>query len=249
MTDWLLSTLWYSSFLSMAVGGAAMLKPIRWLRLGERWRGAALALGAAALVLATARSAPTPTSVPVPTTKLDAFAPVYHFREVHTRLVDASPERVLAAVKSVSADEIALFTMLTKVRRFGQAGPESILNAPAGKPILEVATSTGFLLLADADREVVVGAVVAAPPGFRPARKRDAQWFAELAEPGIVKATMNFLVEDQRGEGTRLTTETRVFGTDEAAARRFTPYWRTIFPGSWIIRVTWLRAIARRAHS
>jgi hypothetical protein len=31
--------------------------------------------------------------------------------------------------------------------------------------------------------------------------------------------------------------------------RRFAPYWRTILPGSSILRVTWLRAIARRAES
>ena len=79
-------------------------------------------------------------------------------------------------------------------------------------------------------------------------RERDARWFTELAEPGIVKATMNFFVEGERAERTRLTTETRVFATDEAAARRFTPYWRTIFPGSWVLRVTWLQAIERRAE-
>ena len=110
-----------------------------------------------------------------PVTKLDAFAPAYHFREVHARMVDASPARVLAAVKSVTADEIALLTLFTAIRRFGRAGPESILNAPAGKPILDVATHSGFLLLADDGREVVLGVVVAAPPGFRPSaiRMRD----------------------------------------------------------------------------
>jgi hypothetical protein len=249
MTDWLLSVLWYTSFLSMAVGGVALLRPIRRLWLGVRWRAAALAIAAAGATVANARCAPPPTDVVRPATKLDAFAPTYHFREVHTRTVHASPARVVAAIKSVSADEIALFTFFTTIRRLGRAGPESILNAPAGKPILDVATESGFLLLADDGREVVLGAVVAAPPGFRLAGEPDSRWFAGLATPGIVKATMNFLVEGERAARTRLTTETRVFGTDSAAARRFTPYWRTIFPGSWIMRVTWLQAIARRAES
>jgi hypothetical protein len=39
-----------------------------------------------------------------------------------------------------------------------------------------------------------------------------------------------------------------VFATDQAALRRFTPYWRAIFPGSSILRTTWLRAIKKRAE-
>jgi hypothetical protein len=65
--------------------------------------------------------------------------------------------------------------------------------------------------------------------------------------PRRVRAFMNFRVEPEGG-GSRLTTETRVVGIDAAAIRGFTPYWRTILPGSWILRVTWLQAIARRAQ-
>ena len=60
---------------------------------------------------------------------------------------------------------------------------------------------------------------------------------------------MNFLVEDEGGGWTRVTTETRVFATDAAATRRFAAYWRLIYPGSALIRRMWLRAIARRAET
>lgn len=42
--------------------------------------------------------------------------------------------------------------------------------------------------------------------------------------------------------------ETTIAATDAEALRRFTPYWRVIFPGSAILRVTWLRAIKSRAE-
>ena len=94
--------------------------------------------------------------------------PEFHFREHHTIVVSAPPDRVYAAIKSVSADEIALFNLFTSIRRFGRPGPESILNAPGQQPILDVATRTGFLLLLDrAPSDVVLGAVVVAPPGTR----------------------------------------------------------------------------------
>ena len=60
---------------------------------------------------------------------------------------------------------------------------------------------------------------------------------------------MNFLVEDEGGGWTRVTTQTRVFATDLAATRRFATYWRVIYPGSALIRRMWLRAIKRRAES
>jgi hypothetical protein len=39
-----------------------------------------------------------------------------------------------------------------------------------------------------------------------------------------------------------------VFATDPASLRSFTAYWRTILPGSAIIRRQWLAAIKRRAE-
>ena len=59
---------------------------------------------------------------------------------------------------------------------------------------------------------------------------------------------MNFRVTDLGNGSSRVDTETRVFATDGAALARFTPYWRIIFPGSAILRATWLSAIKSRAE-
>jgi hypothetical protein len=249
MIDWLLSVLWYGSLLAGALGLLALVKPIRRIHLPTRPRGAVVLLSALALIVANAVTTPAHRTIDQPSTELDRITPSYHFREKHEQSVEAPPPRVLAAVKGVTAAEIALFQLFTRIRRFGRSGRESVLNAPEHEPILDVATRTGFVLLADTDREVVVGAIVAAPPGYtRSQSSRSARWFVEVADPGLVKATMNFRVEPESATRTRLTTETRVFSTDRSGARRFTPYWRTIFPGSWILRVTWLQAIARRAE-
>ena len=123
------------------------------------------------------------------------------------------------------------------------------MNAPQHMPILDVATRSGFLLLQDRPpHEVVVGAVVVAPPGTRRPQGFGVGDFTELMAPGFATATMNFRVEDGGAGRSRVVTETRVFATDRTALRRFTPYWRIIFPGSAILRVTWLRAIKARAE-
>ena len=152
------------------------------------------------------------------------------------------------AIRAVSADEIALFQTLTWLRRFGRSGPESILNAPEHQPIIDVATKTGFLLLQDQPREVVIGAIVVRPPGTSRPNQFAADDYKQLALPGFAKATMTFRIEEQSGGMSRVVTETRVFATDRAALGRFTPYWRVIFPGSAILRITWLRAIKARAE-
>ena len=153
------------------------------------------------------------------------------------------------AVKATAADEIALFNLFTWIRRFGRSGPESIMNAPGGQPLLDVAVRSGFILLQDRPpREVILGAIVVAPPGARRPASFTATDFKELAAPGYGLAVMNFRVEAIDGGASRVVTETRVFATDNVALGRFTPYWRIIFPGSSILRATWLRAIKARAE-
>lgn len=249
MMDWLLSVVWYGSFLAAVLGFFALLQPINRLRLSPRWRGAALLAVAVVLIVENGRRLPAETRVATPATTLDMITPAYRFREVHIRPINAPPPRVLAAIKSVTVGEIALFQTLTAIRRLGQSGPPSILNAPEHLPILRVATQSGFWLLADTDREVVIGSMVVAPPGLGAGLKSaDALWFQRVSDPRVVKATMNFLVEPEGKNRSRVTTETRVSGTGEESLRQFTRYWRTIFPGSWILRVTWLDAIAKRAQ-
>jgi hypothetical protein len=161
---------------------------------------------------------------------------------------------VYQALKSVTAEEIVLFRTLTWLRRFGLPGPESILDPPAHVPLLNVATRTSFLVLAEEpDREIVLGTLVAAPPGWRPSGKPTPDgfraFFVTTNHPGFAPAAMNFRIEDAGPAACMLTTETRVYATDTSTRRRFALYWRVIYPGSALIRRMWLRAIARRAES
>ena len=81
--------------------------------------------------------------------ELDRVAPSYQFHEVHRTTVHASPDRAYRAIKEVTASEILFFRELTWLRRVGRRGPESVLNAPERRPLLDVATRTSFITLAD----------------------------------------------------------------------------------------------------
>jgi len=240
----------YLGLIATLLGSASLVKPLSSLGIRSRLH-AIFVLGLGLLIAGVGLALPAnEVRVAVVRTQLDLYAPVYQFNEFHSVRVMAPRNRVYRAIKDVTPDEIRLFRTLTWLRRFGRPGPESILNAPEHLPILEVATRTSFLLLAEEpDREIVVGTLVMAPRGWRPKRRPTPEDFKALREPGFAIAAMNFLVEDAGPGACIVTTETRIFATDASARRRFARYWRVIYPGSALIRRMWLRAVKRRAEA
>ena len=247
-TDWLWSIALYTAAIITLIGAVGVIRPLRRVHRNNRRHAAVMMLLGLAAVYLIWRSMP-PAQSSSARYAIDEYAPDFHFRERHETTIAATPERIYDAIRTVSADEITLFQTFTWIRRFGRSGPENILNAPEHQPILDVATKTGFLLLQDQPaREIVIGTVVVAPPGTAQRDRFTPADYKQLALPGFAKATMNFRLEPAAGGTTKLVTETRVFATDAAALQRFTPYWRAIFPGSAILRMTWLRAIKSRAE-
>jgi hypothetical protein len=242
------SAAFYLGISVATLGSGLVLKPIRKFRVSTRRR--ALAIATAGLLLAVvALFLPVVESrASQPTTRLDAIMPVWQFREFHTIRIAAPPVRVLDAVRGVRADEIQGFRTLTWIRRGGRPAPSGILNPGEREPLIDVATRSGFVRLADdGARELVIGTVVVAPPGTR--GRLTPEVFQQSLPPGFALAAMNFVVTEDGAGGSRLSTETRVFANSDAARRQFAAYWRVIYPGSAMIRRMWLRAIARRATS
>jgi hypothetical protein len=227
----------------------SLATPLKLFRIRTRRTGAAVAGAGALVFVAGLLLPPAPLRRSArPPTLIDRFLPEFQFSEFHQRQVRAARERVFQDIRSVSAGEIPLFRLLTGIRnprRLFRSQPDNILNPPAARPILEVATSSGFFVLAENETEIVIGTYVVRPPGIpRPGRDE----FAGLSRPGYAKAVMNFHVEAGPEGECFLTTETRVLATDPSTTRRFGAYWRLIYPGSALIRRMWLLAIARRAE-
>jgi hypothetical protein len=172
---------------------------------------------------------------------IDGVMPDYDVHERHELWVRAEPPAAYAAVKAVSAAEVRLFGPLMRLRMFGRWPRAFDPHAP----LLEEMLETGFVELGERPgEEVVVGAIGRfwSLTGNRPLPSQD---FPTFSEPGHAKAVLNFTVRAE-GDGTRITTETRIVGTDAEATRKFRRYWLLIRPGSGAIRRSWLKAIRRR---
>lgn len=165
-------------------------------------------------------------------TLLDTHVPEWDFRERHATRVNASPERVFAAVREVTLAEMGVFRVLAWLRG---------IRVPVDRPVLEVASTTWSVLADERGRELVLGAV-GQPWRLRGGNNPGGD-FATFNRPGYAKMAINW-----RLEGTTLSTETRVLATDAAARRKFRRYWLVIRPFSGLIRRVWLRAIRRRAE-
>ena len=243
------SYLVYLGFALFFAGLISLIRPLRFVYIRtRRWAlmvsgvGLLLAVG---ILLLPYRDQEAANHV----TKLDDWMPRWQVGERHVLKVAAPPAKVFAAIHEVRGDEILLFRTLTAIRRCGGTGPESILNAPEQKPLLDVATQTTFVLLEDeAPRELVIGTVIAAPRAARGSGRLEPDLFRKTLRPGVVLATMNFIVTPAEDGGSTIATETRICANSPAALRQFGIYWRLIHPGSDIIRRMWLRAIARRAE-
>jgi hypothetical protein len=243
------SFLVYLGLTLLLTGFVSLLWPLRFVEIRTRRMGAMLAAGGLLLFLLALALPLSENAITTHRTRLDDWMPRWQIREQHIIPVAAAPEKVFAAIRAVRADDIFLFRTLIAIRRCGQTGPESILNAPEQKPILDVATETTFVLLAEeAPRELVIGTVVAAPPQARASGRLTPELFQKKLQPGVALATMNFLVMPDDHGGSTISTETRIYANNKAASRRFAIYWRIIHPGSDIIRRMWLRAIKQRAE-
>ena len=239
----------YAGFLVFVIGGISILRPLTFLGIRSRGQGVMLVVSGAAVFLVGANLPASVKRVETPATYLDEFLPAYQFSEFHTIRIKAPRERVYIAVHEVTADEITLFRTLTWIRRFGRSGMESILNAPPNEPILAVALRTSFMKLAEVPgQEIVLGTLAAANKGTRPKKDPTPEDFRALHAPGFALAAINFRLADSAEGETLLTTETRVYATDASTRRKFSGYWRVIYPGSALIRAMWLRAIRNRAE-
>lgn len=185
---------------------------------------------------------------------LDAFLPQPTHRTRFHVDVAAPAERTWAAMRAITPRDLPVTRTLSAVR----AVPGRLLGGGHGgpadspdRPVVEQFVAAGFgILEEDAPRTLLVGA------GGRPWRLRGGSRvhlpgpgdFVAFDRPGHVLIALSFELASLPDDRTRLSTETRVKPTDDAAARAFGRYWAVIRLGGNVIRLELLRGIRRLAE-
>jgi len=171
-------------------------------------------------------------------------------------VVSAPIEEVWPHCLDVSAQEIRTLGPLMALRSLpARIMGNGVESASARRPLLEVFTDEGFVLLRrDCEPRDGRASVVFAGAGrFWSVRNdasitfTDGDAFLDFDEPGNAKTVARLDAIDLGDGTTRIETETLVAGTDPASTRKFRPYWALIRLPSGLIRRSWLAAIDRRA--
>ncbi|MFD5071670.1 hypothetical protein ACFWNC_27660 [Streptomyces sp. NPDC058369] len=164
-------------------------------------------------------------------TLLDRHMPQWHSRERHWVAVSAPREEVLRAAREMTWRE-------APVARFFLAFTRNKLRAD-GK-VLDDFAMGGDTVLELSDEELLYGGIGSQAGPVRPDRPMH-EVFRDYAEPGCTKVAFNM----HYAAGV-LTTETRIYATDERTRRNFGRYWFLIRIPSGMIRIALLSAIKRR---
>jgi hypothetical protein len=184
---------------------------------------------------------------------LDDVLPVYRHGERHTTQVAAAPEAVWSALHAVSSGDLRLTRVLTTLRALPARLPGSRVprdGIPADRGFVEAFLERGYRELRVDPPWALVAGAAGQPWRLRGGETADVvnlDGFRAFARPGYVMIATSFEIE-ALGAGARLSTETRVQPTDDAAARAFRPYWWAIRAGSGLIRRDVLHAVRRRAE-
>ncbi len=185
--------------------------------------------------------------------RLNEFLSSYEFREIHSVIVNAPPERVFTALKELTAADISpLVFLLLDIRNLpARLLKKDVPGSFQDGPFLEQLYKGGFIPLAEEPNcEIVFGLVGQfwkLNGGVEP-HIPDAAAFLSFDDPAFAKVAANLAVRVDRQVRTHCSTETRIHVPEPSTRRKFAFYWRIISLGSAFIRVLWLWAIKRKAE-
>lgn len=186
-------------------------------------------------------------------THLDHWLPDYEFDEHHELVVRAPAATVRQVLGEIDLSRIPLIRAPMALRRLPAflVSPKRSLAARRAAPGERRGLTTalgGFTLLTDEASEVVVGLTGRFWKLRSEILDSTPATFRAAPPAGSARAAMNFLLEPQSPEQTRISTDTRIHCADAATRRTFGRYWRLIRPGSGWIRIAMLREVRRAAE-
>lgn len=242
----LLSTLVYVGIVLAICGLANLVLPFRFLGVQKRAVGA-LILASGMVLALTALSWPASTiRVAQPRSRLDDIMPQYQFFERHSKRVHARPEQLMQAVRQSTFGDLKSLATLLRIRAAALRLPDKSASFQNMR-VLDAFAMSGYVSDNGAHEIVMAGGANALEK--RPLKPRSPQEFAADQQPGTVKIAFNFTAEDVGGGWSIVSTETRIFASDDSTRRGMARYWRLIVPGSGLLRRQWLNGIKTRAES
>ena len=164
---------------------------------------------------------------------IDELMPLYHFVERHCLNIPAEPLCIWNAMQRVRVNGSNLVRLAVWLRMLGVSRSRKNQSVNA---IFDLGGMPSFLRLhASEPRELCLGMVGQFWRLSGGLTKIDSDAFSKFDDGMSAKLVWGFFLKPI-DQGTRLSTETRVYCPSRYARLRFLPYWLVIRPVSGLIR-------------
>jgi hypothetical protein len=177
---------------------------------------------------------------------LDRFIPVCDVREYHSTRVAAPVDIAYEAARAMEINRSWLVRGIFRLRELAMGAGH--VETPAPRPLVEEAQALGWGVLAEAEHEIVFGAVTQPWQADVRFESVPPEEFQSFSRPGYVKIAFTIGAEPLDARSSIVRTETRVATTDGHARERFRRYWTLVSPGVRVIRLEMLRLVRADAE-
>ena len=162
---------------------------------------------------------------------IDKYLPVYHFNEFHSIKVNAPLNDIYEKMLHCDFSQSFLIRFLSRLR-----------GMPKHLYTIEHLTNMGFIKLDEEPGKEILFGMVTDNPMFNTCQSNvTSKEFIQKADATIIKAVINFKLQDKSNSQHIISTETRVWCGSKAMKSKFKYYWFFIKPFSQLIRKSMLK--------
>lgn len=170
---------------------------------------------------------------------IDKYLSAYDFNEFHSIKVNASANGIYDKMLSCDVSRSFLIRALFRLR-----------GMPKHLYTIEHLTSTGFVKLDEQPGKEIVYGIITTSPTFNCCLSNvTPASFIQNTNASIIKAVINFQLQEASNSTNIISTETRVWCSCKAMKSKFRLYWFFVKPFSQIIRRTMLKQMKVQIHN
>jgi hypothetical protein len=170
---------------------------------------------------------------------IDQILPKYDEREYHQIEIRGDRRKVYQIVRSIDFSDSVVIRTLFRLR-----------GLPTKSSNLDGLLRVGFLLVDEIPPEEFVLGLVGKFWTYRAEiLKLDPSQYGEFNQKGYAKLAWDFVIQESAPGVVGLSTETRIFCTDDHSRSRFRLYWSLIGRFSGLTRKEMLRLVKRRVEA
>jgi hypothetical protein len=167
---------------------------------------------------------------------IDKYLPAYHFNEHHAIEVNGFVSGIYQKMLHVDFSNSSLIKFLFRLR-----------GMPKEVHSIEHLTSMGFIKLdEESGREILFGMVTANPMFSTCQSNVTSKEFIQKADATIIKAVINFKLQDKSNSRHVISTETRVWCGNKKMKSKVKYYWLFVRPFSQLIRKSMLKQMKQQ---